>query len=229
LSCINPIEEDKLLKKILGLFAVLTVLFGAAACGRDWDRDNYYRPASFGENNQCYYMQTQAEAEMLIREGLCQPTWRPAQAPFSWQTRYMPYYSSAEYRDYYVPASTRKVYAIYTREFNTKWSSEIKKSQSSAVYVDNKGKTADGNTVPRGQFGGGVRSKGGQGIRGDNNKSVKKNADSYYKKQADKQKNSSSYSSGGGYKSGSSTKSGTGWKSSSSSKSTGGGIRSGRR
>jgi hypothetical protein len=213
------------LKKLYGIIAL--AIIGALAftgCGNKFGQ-NYYRPASFGENGMCYYMQTQAEADMLIREGLCQPTWRPAQAPWSWQVRYSPYYSSDEYRDYYVPASNRKIYAVYVRDFNTTWSKDIKAAQKNAVYVDNKGKKVDGNTVPRGQFGGGVRSKGGSGIRGDNGKSVKKNADKWYKKQ-EKSSSWKPSSSGGGYKSGSTSKN-SGWSSKSSS--SGGGIRTSRR
>jgi hypothetical protein len=225
LLCITPKEEDKLLKKLLGLFGVLAVLVGASACGPNWNKTNYYRPASFGENGMCYYMQTQAEADMLIREGLCQPTWRPAQAPWSWQVRYVKYYESPEYRDYYVPASNRKIYAVYVRDFETTWAKDIKVAQKKAVYVDNKGNKVDGDRVQTSQFGGGVRSKGGSGIRGDNGKSVKNNADKWYKKQ-EKSSSWKPSSSGGGYKTGSSSRNSSGWSSKSSSS---GGIRTSRR
>jgi hypothetical protein len=216
------------LKRLFGIVALAIVgAMAFAGCGNQF-KQNYYRPASFGENGQCYYMQTQAEAEMLIREGLCQPTWRPAPAPWSWQTRYISYYESPEYRDYYVPASNRKIYAVYTRDFSTTWAKDIKVAEKSAVYVDNKGKKVDGTTVPRGQFGGGVRSKGGQGIRGDNGKSAKKTADKYYKQES--QKTGQKTSSGGGYKAGSNNSNTPKWSSGkSSTKSSGGGIRSSRR
>lgn len=214
-------------KRLIGILGIVAVAF-VSLTGCNNFKTDYYRPSAFGENNQCYYMQSQAEAEMLIREGLCQPTWTPAPAPFSWQTRYAPYYESAEYRDYYVPASSRKLYAVYLNDFDRTWSKEIKLAQKDAKYVDNKGQVANGNTVPRGQFGGGVRSKGGQGIRGNNGKSVKKTADKYYKQEA--KKTGQKISSGGGYKSGSTSKNSSSWSSKSSSKSSsGGGIRSSRR
>lgn len=217
------------MKKLFGFIALAIV--GALAftgCGNKF-KENYYRPASFGENNQCYYMQTQAEAEMLIREGLCQPTWRPMQAPHYWQARYVKYYASPEYRDYYVPASSRKIYTTYTNDFSRTWASEIRTAEKSAVYVDNKGAKVTGDKVQVAQFGGGVRSKGGKGIRGDNGKSVKKNADKYYKQQEKTTK--TKVSDGGGYKSGSTNKnSSSGWSSGSSkSSSSSGSARSGRR
>jgi hypothetical protein len=225
----------KKLLSVIGI-AVAMVLALAGCGGPNWNKTNYYRPASFGENGMCYYMQTQAEADMLIREGMCQPTWRPAQAPWSWQVRYVKYYESPEYRDYYVPASSRQIYAIYTREFDSKWSREIKSAQKSAVYVDNKGNKVDGDRVQTSQFGGGVRSKGGKGIRGTNGKPVKSNADKWYKQQEKKSSTGgfgtsnggkkSSWSNGGGYKSGSTSKNTSGWSSKSSS---GGGIRTSRR
>jgi hypothetical protein len=214
------------MKKLAALGALALAAPALVGCSSNYDNTSY-RPAAFGENNMCYYMQTQAEADMLIREGLCQPTWRPAQAPWSWQIRYVKYYESDEYANYYVPASSRTIYRIYTREFDSKWSRDIKAAQRSATYVDNKGRTVKGDTVQVGQFGGGVRTKGGSGIRTSNGKTAKKVADSYYKKSSDTTAKKSNYSSGGGYKSGSKTSNSSGWSSKSSS--TGGGIRTSRR
>ena len=153
-------------------------------------KTNYYRPTAFGENSQCYYINDPAEVVQLQAQGFCDSSWRPTMAPTYWQARYAPYYESAEYRDYYVPQNRRAAYTAYFVSFDRTNASLIKSEQSKAQYKDNKGKTVDGNTVPRGQFGGGVRSKGGQGIRGDNGKSLKKNHDNIVKKaqQAEKKK-----------------------------------------
>lgn len=218
------------MKKLTSAFVIAIAMVAAlVGCGGpNWNKTNFYRPAAFGENGMCYYMQTQAEADMLIREGLCDPSWRPAQAPWNWQVRYVRYYESNEYRDYYVPASNRTLYSIYTREFDSKWSKEIQTAQKTAQYVDNKGHKVDGNTVPRGQFGGGVRSKGGSGIRSANGKPAKSNADKWYKKQDSSTKSpvKSAWSKGGGYKAGSNNNNSSGW---STKKSSGGGIRTSRR
>jgi hypothetical protein len=169
-------------KKLFGIIALAIV--GALAftgCGNQF-KTNYYRPTAFGENSQCYYVNDPAEAIMLQQQGFCDTNWRPVMAPTYWTARYAPYYSSAEYRDYYVPANKRGFYKVYFVDFERTNSTLIKSEQSKAQYKDNKGKVVDGNTVPRGQFGGGVRSKGGQGIRGDNGKSMKKNHDNIVKK-----------------------------------------------
>lgn len=214
------------MKKLATLAALALATTSLVACSSYNDAQSY-RPASFGENGMCYYMQTQAEADMLIREGLCEPTWRPAQAPWAWQIRFVNYYESDEYVNYYVPASSRIIYRNYTREFDTKWSSDIATAKKTATYVDNKGNKATGDTVPVAKFGGGIRTKGGAGIRTTDGKSAKKQADSYYKKSKDDTAKKSSYSNGGGYKKGSTTSNSSGWSSRSSS--TNGGIRTTRR
>lgn len=176
------------MKKFFGIVAI--VIVGALAmtgCGNKF-KDNYYRPASFGENSQCYYVNDPAEVQVLQREGFCDSNWRPVMAPTYWQARYSPYYSSAEYRDYYVPVNRRAQYDTYYTNFNRQYASTITAEQSKAQYKDNKGTVVDGNKVPRGQFGGGVRSKGGAGIRGDNGKSFKKNHDDVVKKVQKEQK-----------------------------------------
>lgn len=207
------------------VFAVLALaIIGAlafAGCGNKF-KENYYRPSAFGENSQCYYVNDPAEAIMLQQQGFCDSSWRPAMAPTYWQARYQPYYSSAEYRDYYVPANRRAAYTTYFVTFERTNSKLIQSEQSKAQYKDNNGKVVDGNKVPRGQFGGGVRSKGGAGIRGDKGKSVKQNHDDIVKKVQKEEKkrqengtkvgnsgSNKSGSTGGGVRSGSGSKSGS--------------------
>lgn len=171
----------KQMKKLYGIIAIAIV--GALAfTGCSKFKENYYRPASFGENSQCYYVNDPAEAVMLQQQGFCDSSWRPVVAPTYWQARYQPYYASAEYRDYYVPQNRRSAYTAYFVTFERTNATLIRSEQSKAQYKDNKGTVVDGNKVPRGQFGGGVRSKGGAGIRADNGKSVKKNHDDIVKK-----------------------------------------------
>lgn len=170
------------MKKLFGIIALAIVgALAFAGCGNSF-KQNYYRPTSFGENSQCYYINDPAEAIQLQAQGFCDTTWRPVMAPTYWQARYAPYYSSVEYRDYYVPVAKRATYTAYYNDFQSSNATLVKSEQSRAQYKDNKGKVVDGNTVPRGQFGGGVRSKGGSGIRGDNGKSLKKNHDNIVKK-----------------------------------------------
>lgn len=174
-------------KRIIGIAGVVALAFVAlVGCGNF--KTNYYRPSAFGENSQCYYINDPAEAVMLQQQGFCDTNWRPMMAPTYWQARYAPYYESSEYRDYYVPQNRRAAYTTYYANFDRTNATLIKSEQSKAQYKDNKGKTVDGNKVPRGQFGGGVRSKGGQGIRGDNGKSLKKNHDNTVKKVQQEQK-----------------------------------------
>lgn len=223
----NPKEEDKLKRKMLGLISLVVVaVLTLVGCGDGWaKRPNYYRPSAFGENSQCYFVNDPAEAVLLQQQGFCDPTWRPVMAPVYWQARYAPYYESAEYRDYYVPANRRAQYTTYFVTFDRQHASEIRTEQSKAQYKDNKGTVVDGNKVPRGQFGGGVRSKGGSGIRGDKGKSMVKQHDSRVKqiqkdekKQQDKiNKQNKQNSKTGGSNSGGNKKSSTG----------GGGIRGG--
>lgn len=213
-------------KKLFGFISMLIVgVLALSGCGDSWaKRPNYYRPAAFGENSQCYYVNDPAEAVALQAQGFCDPTWRPVMAPTYWQARYAPYYESAEYRDYYVPANRRATYTAYFVSFDKTHASEIRSEQSKAQYKDNKGTTVDGNKVPRGQFGGGVRSKGGAGIRGDKGKSMVKQHDSRVKqiqkdqkKQQDKINKQNKSNTKTGSNSGGSNKSSTG----------GGGIRGG--
>jgi hypothetical protein len=161
-------KEEETMKKLFSMTAAMIVGLGSltACSGYDWNKQpNYYRPASFGENGKCYYVQDREEAEKLKKEKLCDDGWQPALAPNPWLFMYMPYYSSDEYRDYYVSERNRSRYKTYTTQFGTKYKSNISLAQSKAVYTDNFGKKVDGNKVPRGQFGGGLRSKGGSGIR----------------------------------------------------------------
>lgn len=162
------------MKRIFGVIAGVTMLGSLVACSGD-DTD-YYRPTSFGENGACYYVDDPDEVRVLQEQGFCDTSWRPMVAPSTWLYMYMPYYSSAEYRDYYVPSHRRSNYIKYTSDFSTKYSTQINSYQSKAQYVNNKGKKVDGSTVPRAEFGGGVRSKGGQGVR-VNGTSVKKTAE----------------------------------------------------
>lgn len=170
------------MKKFIKAFAIVIVASLAfTGCGNKF-KENYYRPASFGENSQCYYVNDPAEVVMLQQQGFCDSSWRPVMAPTYWQARYEPYYRSSEYRDFYVPANRRVAYTQYYDNFSRTNSTLIQSEQTKAQYKDNKGTVVDGNKVPRGQFGGGVRSKGGAGIRGDNGKSLKKNHDDIVKK-----------------------------------------------
>lgn len=186
------------MKKVFSVIALAIVgALAFAGCGQSF-KTNYYRPTAFGENSQCYYINDPAEAVMLQQQGFCDSSWRPVMAPVYWQARYAPYYESTEYRDYYVPVNRRAAYQTYFVSFDRTNATLIKSEQSKAQYKDNKGKTVDGNTVPRGQFGGGVRSKGGAGIRGDKGKSIKKNHDDIVKKVQKQQEKSNKSKTGNG-------------------------------
>lgn len=149
--------------------ALASVVAGAVVltgCGTDWDEaPNYYKPAAYGENNKCYYVKYEDEAEELKEEGFCEDDDVIVVMPNYWLLMYSPYYFSPEYRNYYVPKKHRKAFKSYGTAFTIKNNEAIRKAQEKATYTDNNGNKVKGNKVDTNKFGGGQKSSGGSGVR----------------------------------------------------------------
>jgi len=144
-------------RAVLAALASVMVLGGAVACGSD----NDYRPAAYGENGQCYFVDDPREVDVLYQNGNCPRDWRPVIMPLFWHQQYYPYYSSPAYYNTYVPVSSRTVYVERSTNFGSTYASQIKTASSQAKYTNSKGKVVPGNKVAPNKFGGGSRQKSG--------------------------------------------------------------------
>jgi len=229
------------------LAIILTLMLIPIACGGGGHRVAY-RPIAFGENNQCYYVNNPAEAQMLMDQGLCDRGWVPTIMPGYWHQRYYPYYASPAYYNTYVPVPVRTVYVQSERSWGSTNKSAIATATKEATYQGSNGKTVPASKIgatkygagnrfgkPGTKFGGGSRdaTTPGPGSPGSGVKSSPAPAETPAVKSTPAPKAPSAPKStpskpSGGSKSSGGTKSGGGYKSGGGgSKSYGGGSRSG--
>lgn len=120
-----------------------------------------YSMNAYGQNGQCYYIDSTQEATALIAAGLCQPGWVPTLMPLSWHEEYLDYYNSPAYMTY-VPASYRSVWLNQWGPRST-WYQQNKTTiivvQKNATYKDPSGKPVAASAIPssRMSFGAGVK------------------------------------------------------------------------
>ncbi|MEY9892717.1 putative membrane protein YgcG [Catenulispora sp. MAP12-49] len=131
---------------IAGLFAVLLALSG---CSRS--KPVAYAPAAYGQQVggvfQCYYVDSPAEAQELIAEGLCPPGSVPMPMPQSWLNQYFAYYDSPAYYNTYVPVGNRSHYIGTYHTYYTQHASVIDAAAKTASWKGSNGKTVSGSQV----------------------------------------------------------------------------------
>ena len=106
-----------------------------------------YAPAAYGQNGQCYYVSSPAEAVALRQAGLCPRSWIAAPMPLSWEEAYYAYYDSPAYYDTYVPVRYRTVYISHETTFGRTYHSRIVTLSRSATYRSSSGGTVKGSAV----------------------------------------------------------------------------------
>jgi hypothetical protein len=153
-------------KILLALLAAGMLVSTLAACGGG---DNVsYRPAAYGENGHCYYVEDPSEVYGLERDGYCHRDWTPMLMPLYWHMMYAPYYSSPAYYGRFVPRQSRTVFISHQTTFVNSHQSEIKSAVKTATYQGSNGKKVSGSTFgtrtftgggSRGGFGGGSNRK----------------------------------------------------------------------
>ncbi len=157
-----------------GLLAAATVAAGllTAGCGSPGSGQPVtYAPAAYGQNGQCYYVSSPAEAVALEQAGLCPPGWVPAPMPLSWQEEYYAYYDSPAYYGTYVPARYRTVYIRTEGTFGTRYRTSIATLASRGIYRSSAGGTVRGYKSGNTRFGSGTsfgsggRKYGGGSLR----------------------------------------------------------------
>lgn len=156
----------KQLKRLVITAAGGVVVMAAilTACGPS--TPTYYRPAAYGENGRCYYVQSPAEAMSLRAAGLCQASWVPYPMPLYWHLRYAGYYDSPAYSGVYVAPASRAAYTKAAQSFEKTNSAKIQTEQKRATWLATTGKktaTVSGSKVDYGKAGfssGNVRSSG---------------------------------------------------------------------
>jgi hypothetical protein len=151
----------------LAVVMAATVLAG---CGKD-EKKVAYRPTSFGENGQCYYVDHPDEALALQRNGLCDPSWAPTVMPVYWRQMYHPYYASPAYYRSYVPVATRTVYVDRQKTWGSANRTAIAEKAKGATYLGSNGKTVAAEKIGATKYGAGNRfgdpaTKFGGGSRG---------------------------------------------------------------
>jgi len=106
-----------------------------------------YAPAAYGQNGQCYYLNSPAEVTALENAGLCPRSWVPAPMPLSWEEEYYDYYDSPVYYDTYVPVRYRTVYVTRVTTFGRTYRSQISTLSKSATYRTSSGGTVKGTGI----------------------------------------------------------------------------------
>lgn len=154
-------------RKFAALLAGLFLFAGLTACGND---SVAYRPAAFGENNQCYYVEDPLEVVALQNAGLCPRTWAPTLMPLFWHQQYAYYYDYPGYYNTFVPVGFRTTYVTHVHTFEKTYASDIKSASKSAKFKGSNGKTVTGNKIKVGPktFSGGSNKNG---FSGGSNKS----------------------------------------------------------
>lgn len=152
------------------LVGALTAIAALAGCSSGTPVS--YAPAAYGQNGDCYYVDSPAEATALLAAGLCPAGWVAYPAPLVWRESYYPYYSSPAYYGRYVPVSYRTVYVTHETTFHTTYSSAITTASSKATYKTSTGKTVTGTTAKmKFSTGSGSNSTmGGGSLRGGSTK-----------------------------------------------------------
>lgn len=144
------------MKLIAKSMTVLMIALGLVACGGN-DKKVAYRPVAFGENNQCYYVDNPAEAQMLINQGLCERHWAPTAMPVYWHQMYYPYYASPAYYNTYVPVATRTVYVTNQKTWGQQNKTAIAEKAKAATYKASNGKTVPAEKIGATKYGAGNR------------------------------------------------------------------------
>lgn len=152
------------MKKFLATLGILGVSLLPLACSNSPD-DDVYRPAAFGENGQCYYVQDKSEADAMIADGSCDRSWAATPMPAYWLFMYAPFYHSPAYYDQYVPSHRRNTFISRTNawEKNPTNIKQIDAAKSRATWKNSEGKTVAGTRInyTKAGFGSGnVRSGG---------------------------------------------------------------------
>lgn len=120
-----------------------------------------YGMAAYGQNGQCYYIDSPQEATALIAAGLCPAAWVPTLMPLAWHEEYLDYYNSPVYQAY-VPASYRPGWSAQWGP-SSPWYQSNKTTivviQKKAVYKDTSGNTVAATAIPSSKmsFGSGVK------------------------------------------------------------------------
>lgn len=146
------------------LMLLLAATLGAltlASCSSG--QDPTYTPAAYYQTvngvNDCYYAASPAEVTSLIAAGLCPANSVAVAMPLTWDEEYFDYYSNPVYYDTYMPVSYRSHYTSVTIvTFKSRYSAQITKMSSKAVYKSSAGGTVSGSKVNTKYFGSGSRT-----------------------------------------------------------------------
>lgn len=139
------------MKKLL-LTLLLALAVALTGCGLNlgedqWVASDVFQPRYMGENATCYYIDDPNEADALLVDGLCQPSWRVARAPAYWVARYAPYYDSPAYYNVYVRPDRRE----YFSRNQTAWESAnkglIENERKSATWINAKREPVPGTKI----------------------------------------------------------------------------------
>ncbi len=137
---------------------ILSVIIAAAIlAGCGGGSPVAYRPIAYGENNQCYYVNSPAEVITLQAQGLCDRSWAPTLMPLLWHQRYWNYYSSPSYYSVYVPVASRSVYITTERTWGSNNRAAIATASREATYRGSNGKTVPASKIGAAKYGGGSR------------------------------------------------------------------------
>jgi hypothetical protein len=134
---------------------LLSMMIALAGCGGG--SHVAYRPIAFGENNQCYYVNSPAETQMLMDRGLCDRGWAPTIMPSYWHSMYYPYYSSPAYYRTYVPVGVRTVYVNSEKTWGSSNKTMIAEKAKAAQYQGSNGKTVSADKIGATKYGAGNR------------------------------------------------------------------------
>lgn len=144
------------MKRFAVCLAVLVSTSVLTACGGDGEKIAY-RPVAYGENNQCYYVNDPAEAQLLMDQGLCERSWVPTVMPMTWHHMYYPYYSSPAYYRVYVPVATRTVYVEREKSWGSSNKKAIEGEAKKATYQGSNGKVVSASKIGATKYGAGNR------------------------------------------------------------------------
>ena len=124
-------------KQVLAIAAAGALALPLAGCGQGTQT---YQPAAYGQNGQCYYVQSPYEAQQLINQGLCPQGWSPYPMPLYWHEEYDPYYGSQAYANRYVQPAKKAAYLAAATAFYKSHKTQIDAAVKKAAYKLKNGK-----------------------------------------------------------------------------------------
>lgn len=148
--------RNRLITSVLAVAAVAVAMVTAACGSMGNGQAVTYAPAAYGQNGQCYYINSPAEAQALEQAGLCPAGWVATPMPLSWEQEYYAYYDSPAYYNSYVPVRYRTVYVHTESAFGTRYRTSITTLSSKATYRSSAGSTVHGYKSGTVRFGSGT-------------------------------------------------------------------------